>query len=133
MTLNWDTDVAGRACTRMANDFTVTMFTSFVFGFVTVLSTRVWQYHRVVIRFFPSTAVAEIFRQLVLCVSEVAVRACPSEKSNQPFCRSLGICHLPFIRWVLLIIRLRKVSITPLVFLLFFLLIILHVLFKRLV
>lgn len=61
----------------MARDLAVTVLTALVLALLAVLTARMRQQHRIVLRLFEPSAVACVLRHLVLSVRELAVRARP--------------------------------------------------------
>lgn len=75
--LHWDTDVAWRARSWVANDLAVAMSASLILRTLTMIPTGVRQRHWIVIWLFPSAAEAEILGQFVLSIGIIAIRTRP--------------------------------------------------------
>ena len=83
VTANRHANVAGWTGTWVARNLTVLVLTVSVSGSLAMLTARVRQKHRVILRFFVATAVAEVFGHLVLRVAELAVRTGPIEEGKE--------------------------------------------------
>ena len=125
VTANRHANVAGWTSTRVARNLTVLVLTVFVSRSLAMLSARVRQKHRVILRFFEATAVAEVFGHLVLCVTELAVRTGPIEEGKE-FAAFSRCTSLLFLMRIFVALVLDHTT-------LFFLLVVSNVLFKALV
>ena len=61
----------------MAQNLTIGVFAVFVLGLVTVFTTRVRKYHRVVLGLFKLATIAQILRKFAFCVRCITVGTCP--------------------------------------------------------
>lgn len=81
----------------MTDDFAVAVLARLVFRTLAVITTRMRHHHRIVVRFVPPAAVAEILRQLVFSVSVVTIGTGPGVECGQTSCSFLGIREVVFI------------------------------------
>jgi len=125
--LDSDADVARWAGTRMAKDPAVAMLAVLVLLPATVLTARMRQHQRVVLRLFKAPAEALVLRQGVLSVGKVAVWTCPVVEGDSLLDGQL------VIRVILLFLLLRVLSELDDSLLLLFLLLLSDVLLERLV
>lgn len=85
VTLNGNTDVAGRTRTRMTLDLTVVMLAVLVLLAIAVLATRVRQVHRFVVWLLEAATIALVLGQLVLGVRKLAIGAGPVVEGEEAF------------------------------------------------
>lgn len=64
----------------MAKQLALIMCTMIIFLLLTVLTTRMWQDHRTILRFSVLLAITEILRHVILSITVVAIRTSPRKE-----------------------------------------------------